>query len=158
MIRFTAFCGRVQTFNKPVMPTATSCGEHCVAIIILELVRLCDRMPWRGRGLERRISRGQRLQCSQVRHRATSPHTPPQINRLPFVSFSLVQTHLSKNCSRIAPANILPFNLYQFKTHRPGIWHHRSTMASSSAPVQSAASGMWFIRTCTTTQSKEYLV
>ena len=66
-----------------------------MAIIILELVRLCDRMPWRGRGLERRISRGQRLQCSQIRHRATSPHTPPKINRLLFASFSLVQTHPS---------------------------------------------------------------
>lgn len=154
MTRFTAFCGRVLTFNKPVIPTATSCGEHCVAIIILEMVRLCDRMPWRGRGLEQRISRGQLLQCSQLRHRATSPHTPPN-NRLLFVSFSLVQTHLSKNCNRIASANTLPLNLYQFTTHCPGVWHHRSTMASSSAPVQSAASGTWFIRTCTTTQSKE---
>lgn len=27
--------------------TVASCGEHCVPIVMLELLRLCDRMPWR---------------------------------------------------------------------------------------------------------------
>jgi hypothetical protein len=83
--------------------TAAYCGEYCVPIVMLELLRLCDRIPWRVReGWSGESAGVASPVLSNTSPRDLTSRFLPQINRLLFASFyprtNLPEQELQSHC------------------------------------------------------------